>query len=176
MEGALLGAARETTGLTEAIAAFQAGILQQGHKRWCLVAKSTQENEAMKTNCKLALAVLAGVLISFVGARLIHGQQVKTPPAYVIAEVEVTDPITLNKYAEKVGQIVASFGGHFVVRGGKIQALEGEAPKGVIVVIGFDSVEKALAWYDSPDYAAIRPFRQSSTKGRMFIVEGVAPQ
>jgi uncharacterized protein (DUF1330 family) len=89
--------------------------------------------------------------------------QVKTPPAYVIAEVEVTDPVTLKNYSDKAPQIVASFGGHYVVRGGNIQALEGEAPKGFIVVIGFDSAEKARAWYDSPDYAAIRPFRQSST-------------
>ena len=130
----------------------------------------------MKTNYKLALAVLAGVLISVAGARLIRAQQVKTPPAYVIAEVEVTDPITLKKYSEKAPQIVASFNGHYVVRGGKIQALEGEPPKGFIVVIGFDSAEKAREWYDSPDYAAIRPFRQSSTKSRMFIAEGVAPQ
>src|ERR1700693_3347534 len=97
----------------------------------------------MKTNCKLALAVLAGVLISIAGARLIHAQQVKMPPAYVIAEVEVTDPVTLKKYSEKAPQIVASFDGHYVVRGGKIQALEGEAPKGFIVVIGFDSVATA---------------------------------
>ncbi len=130
----------------------------------------------MKTNYKLALAVLAGVLISVAGARLIRAQQVKTPPAYVIAEVEVTDPITLKKYSEKAPQIVASFNGHYVVRGGKIQALEGEPPKGFIVVIGFDSAEKALEWYDSPDYAAIRPFRQSPTKSRIFIAEGVAPQ
>jgi hypothetical protein len=43
-------------------------------------------------------AGLAGVLISIAGARLIHAQQVKMPPAYVIAEVEVTDPVTLKKY------------------------------------------------------------------------------
>jgi len=49
-------------------------------------------------------------------------------------------------------------------------------PKGFIVVIGFDSVEKAREWYDSPAYAAIKPFRQSSTKSRIFIAEGVAPQ
>jgi uncharacterized protein (DUF1330 family) len=130
----------------------------------------------MKKNYKLALAVLAGVLIGVAGARLIHAQQVKTPPAYVIAEVEVTDPITLKKYSEKAAQIVASFNGHYVVRGGNTQALEGEPPKGFIVVIGFDSVEKAREWYDSPAYAAIRPFRQSSTRSRIFIAEGVAPQ
>ena len=130
----------------------------------------------MKTNGKLALAVLAGVSIGVAGARAIHAQQVKTPPGYVIAEVEVTDPTTLQKYGEKAPQIVASFNGHYVVRGGKVQALEGEPPKGYVVVIGFDSVEKAREWYDSPAYGAIRPFRQKATKSRIFIVEGEPAQ
>jgi uncharacterized protein (DUF1330 family) len=131
----------------------------------------------MKTPHKLALAVLTSLLMGVTGGRAIHAQQRKTPPAYVIAEVEVTDPTTLKKYSDKVPQIVASFNGHYVVRGGgKIQSLEGEPPKGFIVVIGFESAEKAREWYDSPAYSAIRPFRQSSTKSRIFIAEGVAPQ
>jgi uncharacterized protein (DUF1330 family) len=130
----------------------------------------------MKANLKLALAVLAGVSIGVAGARAIHAQQVKTGPGYVIAEVEVTDLPTLQKYGAKAPQIVASYGGHYVVRGGKVQSLEGEAPKGYVVVIGFDSVEKAREWYDSPEYKAIRPFRQRATKSRLFLVEGVAPQ
>ena len=128
----------------------------------------------MRVNWRFALVLLTGVLIGVSGARLIHAQQTKAPPAYVIAEVEVTDPATLQKYGEKAPQIVASFNGHYVVRGGKTVALEGEPPKGYVVVIGFDSLEKARAWYDSPDYAAIRPFRQSSTKSRIFLAEGVA--
>jgi len=130
----------------------------------------------MKTHLKLALAVLAGVLIGVAGARAIHAQRAKTPPGYVIAEVEITDPTTLQKYGEKAPQIVESFNGHYVVRGGDIQALEGEPPKGYIVVIGFESAQKAREWYDSPAYAAIRPFRQNSTKSHLFIVEGVASQ
>ncbi|MGA2644328.1 MAG: DUF1330 domain-containing protein [Candidatus Sulfotelmatobacter sp.] len=73
----------------------------------------------MKTKYKLALAVLAGVWIGVAGARAIHAEQVKTPPGYVIAEVEVTDPATLKKYGEKAPPIVASFNGRYVVRGGK---------------------------------------------------------
>ena len=130
----------------------------------------------MRTNYKLALAMLAGVLTSVPGTRLIRAQQVKTAPAYVIAEVEVTDPTMLKKYGEQAPQIVASFNGHYVVRGGKTEALEGEPPKGYIVVIGFESVEKARERYDSPAYTAIRPFRQNATKSRIFIAEGVAPQ
>ncbi len=130
----------------------------------------------MKTNLKLALAVLAGISIGVAGAMAIQAQQVKTPPGYVIAEVEVTDLATMQKYGEKVPETLAPFNHHYVVRSNKIQALEGEAPKGGIVVIAFDSAEKAREWYDSPAYAAIRPIRQSAAKSRIFIVEGVAPQ
>jgi uncharacterized protein (DUF1330 family) len=130
----------------------------------------------MKTNRKLALAVLAGILIGVAGARAIQAQQVNTPPAYVVAEVEVTDLAAMQKYVAKVPETLAPFNHHYVVLSNKIQSLEGEPPKGGIVVIAFDSVEKAREWYDSPAYAAIRPIRQSAAKTRMFIVEGLAPQ
>ena len=129
----------------------------------------------MKTNHKLALAVLAGIAIGVAGATAIHAQQVKVPAGYVIAEVDVTDPATFQKYAEKVPETLAPFNGHYLVRAGKIQAVEGEAPKR-IAVIAFDSAEKAPGWEDSVSYEAIKPFRQSSVKSRIFIAEGVAPQ
>jgi uncharacterized protein (DUF1330 family) len=131
----------------------------------------------MKTNYRLALAVLAGVSIGIVGAKAMHAGKV-TPPAYVISEVDAMDLAGLQKYGEKVGDTLAPFNGHyrFLVGGGaKIQALDGEPPKG-IVVLAFDSAEKAREWYDSPAYEAIKPIRLSATKGRMFIVEGLAPQ
>jgi uncharacterized protein (DUF1330 family) len=129
----------------------------------------------MKTNLKLAAAVLAGISIGVAGAIAIQAQQVKTPPGYVIAEVEVIDPATMQKYGEKVPETLAPFNQHYLVRSNKIQALEGEPPKGGVVVIAFDSAEKARAWYDSPAYEAIRPIRQSAAKSRIFIVEGLAP-
>ena len=59
--------------------------------------------------------------------------------------------------------------------GGKTQALEGQPPKG-IVVIAFDRTENALAWYNSPAYEAIKPIRQGAAVSRMFIAEGLPPQ
>jgi uncharacterized protein (DUF1330 family) len=129
----------------------------------------------MKTNHKLKLAVLAGVAIGVAGAEAIHAQHVKTPPAYVIAEVEVTDTAKMQQYGEKVPATLAPFNYQFLVRGGETQSLEGDAPKR-IVVIAFDSAEKARQWYDSPAYAAIRPIRQSAANTRLFIVEGLTPQ
>ena len=130
----------------------------------------------MKTNQKLVLAVVVGILIGVAGAKTIHAEQEKAPPGYVVSEADaILDIPTVQKYGQGVPETLASFNHHFVVRGGKPQSLDGgEAPKGV-VVIAFDSVEKAREWYDSPAYQAIKPLRQSSTKGRMFIVEGITP-
>jgi len=82
----------------------------------------------------------------------------------------------MQKYGAKVPETLAPFNHHYVVRSAKIQSLEGEPPKGGIVIIAFDSAEKAREWYDSPAYAAIRPIRQSAAKSRIFIVEGLALQ
>lgn len=130
----------------------------------------------MNTNHKLALAVLAGASIGVAGAKVIDAQQAKVPPGYIISEADaLLDIPTLQKYVEKVPETLAPFNHHFIVRGGKPQALEGEPPQS-IVVIAFDSVQKAREWYDSPAYNAIKPIRQSASKGRLFVVEGVAPQ
>jgi uncharacterized protein (DUF1330 family) len=134
----------------------------------------------MNTNRNLALAVLAGISIGAMGVMAIHAQEAKTlpaPPAYLIAETEVTDRAAFQKYAEKVPETLAPFSGsfHYVVRGGKTQALEGQPPKS-IVVIAFDSTDKALAWYNSPAYEAIRPIRQGASVSRIFMAEGLPPQ
>lgn len=130
----------------------------------------------MKTKGKLAAAIFAGVVIGVGGTMGIRAQQNPTPPGYVIAEVDVTDLAAMQKYGAKVPETLAPFNHHYVIRSSKIQTLEGEPPKGGIVMIAFDSVEKARQWYDSPAYAAIRPIRQSAAKSRIFIVEGVATQ
>ncbi len=105
----------------------------------------------------------------------IHARPVKEPAGYVIAEVDVTDPATFQKYAEKVPGTIAQYNGHYLIRGGKMKSIEGDAPKR-FVVIAFDSVEKAEAWEDSPEYDAIKPIRHSSAKSRVFIAEGVPAQ
>lgn len=131
----------------------------------------------MNAKGNLALALLAGISIGAGSVMAIHAQEVKAPPAYLIAETEVTDRAAFQKYAERVPETLAPFKGdfHFVVRGGKTQALEGQPPKS-IVVLAFDSTEKALAWYNSPAYEAIKPIRQGASVSRMFMAEGLPPQ
>jgi len=125
----------------------------------------------MNRKLKIAFAMLAGMAIGVCGTAVIHAQQAKAA-GYIIAEVDVKDVPTFQKYAAQVPPTMAPFGGHDIVRGGKAEALEGEAPKR-IVVIKFDSVEKARAWYNSPAYDAIKGLRIDSTKSRLILVEGV---
>ena len=115
----------------------------------------------MKTNSKIMLGVALGAIVGIAGTASIHARQMKMAPGYVIAEVDVTDPATFQKYAEKAPGTIAQYGGHYVIRGGKFDSIEGDAPKR-FVVIQFDSVDKAKAWEDSPEYNAIKPIRHSA--------------
>ena len=131
----------------------------------------------MKSNYKLLIAMVAGLLVGAAGKSAMHSQQVKTPPVYVISEAEtITDANAIRNYGAKVQETLAPFNGHyhFVIAGGKVESLDGDAPPKGIVVIAFDSSERAQAWYASPAYEAIRPIRLAAVEGRMFIVGGVA--
>jgi len=126
----------------------------------------------VKTNFTLALAVLAGLIAGVAGTTAMHASQQKTAPGYIISEVDVADPAAYQTYAKQVPETLVPFGGHFLVRGGRASAVEGEAPKR-IVVIAFDSYEKAQAWEDSPAYGAIKSIRHNAAKSRVIVAEGV---
>jgi uncharacterized protein (DUF1330 family) len=130
----------------------------------------------MKAKYSVALAVLAGVVIGALAVKGLHAQapSVSKLPAFYISELEVSDPEGLKPYGARVAATLEPFGGRFIVRAGKIVPLEGEAPKGRLVVIAFESMEKAQAWYDSPAYQEIKPIRHKAAKSRTFIVEGTA--
>jgi uncharacterized protein (DUF1330 family) len=91
--------------------------------------------------------------------------------AYVIAEIEVTNPDGYAEYAPLANASVLRHGGRFVVRGGPSEVIEGDWA-GRIVVLEFESLDAARAWYDSEDYQACLPLRLQNSKGRMIAVEG----
>jgi uncharacterized protein (DUF1330 family) len=92
--------------------------------------------------------------------------------AYVIGEIEVTDPATYQEYGKQVLATIQKFGGKFVVRGGKADAFEGVAPKR-IVVLEFPTLERAQKWYHSAEYAPLIKMRQKASSGRLIVVEGI---
>lgn len=93
--------------------------------------------------------------------------------AYIVAQIDVTDPERFAEYREKVAVTVARHGGRYKMRGGAVSALEGEPPCSRIVVIEFDDAAAARAWYESADYAPLIALRRSASDGSVLLVEGV---
>lgn len=93
--------------------------------------------------------------------------------AYIIADVRVTDPVAYEEYRRQVGATLDAYGGRFLVRGGAAQPLEGDWEPHRIVVLAFESQERAQAWYDSPAYRPLRQLRQAASEGRFIVVAGV---
>lgn len=94
-------------------------------------------------------------------------------PAYVIAQLEVTDPDLFQEYREKVPATIEQHGGRYVVRGGEITPLEETPPKSRMVIIEFASVAAAKGWYESDEYAPLAKMRQRAANGPLLIVDGV---
>jgi uncharacterized protein (DUF1330 family) len=92
---------------------------------------------------------------------------------YVVANVDVKDPERYKEYTAQTPAVIAQYGGEFVVRGGRFEALEGAPPMGRVVIIRFPSFDQALTWYRSEEYGPLAELRQSISEGRLFVVEGV---
>jgi len=93
--------------------------------------------------------------------------------AYVMGEIEVTDPAAYENYRKQVMAVVTKYGGRFIVRGGRVETLEGGwAPKR-FVALEFPSMEQAQKFYRSPEYAPLIRLRQKASRGKLILVEGV---
>ena len=122
----------------------------------------------MKTNHKVAVGVVAGFGFGVFAVQVLHAQA--RPPAYTVAEVEVTDPETYKQYIA-VG--VPPTDGHFIARGGSIYVVNGAPPKR-IAIVQWQSLEKAKTFYESEAYKRVIPIRDKSSIFRAYVIEGVA--
>ncbi|HXF78628.1 MAG TPA: DUF1330 domain-containing protein [Usitatibacter sp.] len=95
-------------------------------------------------------------------------------PAYILAEIEVTNPEGYKAYTAMVPATIEKYGGRFLVRGGNNQPLEGDWPPRRRVIIEFPSFEQARKWFDSPDYEKPRALRKANSNGRLLLLDGVA--
>ena len=93
-------------------------------------------------------------------------------PAYIIAEVEVTNPAGYETYRPLAGASIAQYGGKFLVRGGKAELVEGTQQPARVVVIEFADTAAAKRWYDSPEYREALKIRLANSRGRVILVEG----
>jgi uncharacterized protein (DUF1330 family) len=94
-------------------------------------------------------------------------------PAYVLAEIEVTNPEGYKAYTAMVPATIEQYGGRFLVRGGTAHVLEGDWPNRRRVLIEFPSVAAAQEWWDSTEYEKPKALRRANSDGRLLMLEGV---
>jgi uncharacterized protein (DUF1330 family) len=94
-------------------------------------------------------------------------------PAYIIVEVEIKNPKEYEEYKKQVPATLKAYGGKFIVRGGKLETLEGGWNPERIVVLQFENMEKAKGWWSSEEYGKAKQIRYKNANSRMLVVEGV---
>jgi uncharacterized protein (DUF1330 family) len=128
----------------------------------------------MNRSITIALAMLTSAGL---GAAVIQGLHAQTtPPAFHVAEITVTNEEGYTKeYVPPVVKSIKDGGGKFVVRGGKTVSIAGSPAAPRVVIIQFDSLDKAQAWVNSPAFKAAQAIGEKHATFRLYQVEGVAP-
>ena len=93
--------------------------------------------------------------------------------AYVIVEVNVTDPPLFGEYAKGVPATIAAYGGRYIVRGGAVEPKEGGWMPKRVVLLEFPSMVQARKWYDSPEYKPLLAMRLKAADAKLIFVEGI---
>ena len=93
-------------------------------------------------------------------------------PAYLIADIDVTDPQGFKKYQEAVPGTIEKHGGKYIVRGGEVEPMEGDWMPKRMVVLEFPNMTTLKKWYNSNDYQNIIKDRTENSIGNMVFVEG----
>jgi uncharacterized protein (DUF1330 family) len=94
-------------------------------------------------------------------------------PAYLISNIEVTDPAAYEEYRKGVAATVAAYGGRSLARAGAMtEVLEGDWVPKRLVILEFPSVDQLKAWYKSPEYKPLLEIRLRSAKSSLVMIEG----
>ena len=91
---------------------------------------------------------------------------------YVVVDIAIHDPVTYARYIEMAPPTIFQYGGRYAVRGATVTALEGSWKTARFVMLEFPTAERALAWWNSPEYAGPKALRQSCATTNMLLVEG----
>lgn len=92
--------------------------------------------------------------------------------AYVIVDIDVIDPVGYEEYKKLASAAVALYGGRYLARGGPNETLEGDWHARRLVILEFESLERAKTWFNSPEYAPARALRHKTAHTNMVVVGG----
>ena len=93
-------------------------------------------------------------------------------PGYVIGDIEVTDPAVYEEYRKLAPATIAKYGGKYILRGASYEKVEGDWSPKRLVLLEFESFERAKEWYNSPEYGEAKPLRHKAATTNMLIVDG----
>jgi len=93
--------------------------------------------------------------------------------AYLIANIEITDPAGYEAYRERVPSTIVAYGGRFLTRGGALDVLEGSWTPKRLVIVEFPSMAALRSWYDSPEYHPLIELRNRFARSSLIAVEGI---
>ena len=93
--------------------------------------------------------------------------------AYVIIHDEIHDQALFAQFRERVAATIQASGGRYLVRGGAIEVMDGDWKPDRIVVVEFDSADRARDWFKSPEYVEIKEIRKKAATASVVVVEGV---
>jgi uncharacterized protein (DUF1330 family) len=96
-------------------------------------------------------------------------------PAYVVGDISITDPAAFGAHVPAALATIARHGGRVVAGGNKIELLDGDPMPERIVIIEFPDAEAARRWYRSDDYQKALKIRLATSRGRVFLIDGVEP-
>lgn len=92
--------------------------------------------------------------------------------AYLIVSIDVKDPEKYAEYVKVVPATIEAYGGKYLVRGGAAEKLEGDWEPRRVVVLEFESMERARQWWDSDLYRGPKELRRSASVGNVILAEG----
>jgi len=94
-------------------------------------------------------------------------------PAYLVVQINVTDPEKFARYREAVPRVVEASGGRYIVRGGAIEVLEGSHDGRRFVLFEFPSMEAIRRFWRSREYADVKVLRENAADIDVWAVPGV---
>jgi uncharacterized protein (DUF1330 family) len=128
----------------------------------------------MRAKLKLVGLAVASMVVGLVGGTFLHAQTA-VPPAYLVAQVQVTDPDTFKQYLAALPGTMAPYKVRTLARANAVPLDSSTPPAGNLVVLAFNSMDDLKAWWNSAAYQAIIPLREKSAKTRIYAVQGMPP-
>ena len=132
----------------------------------------------MNSRCRIGLVMLTGIALGAFGSEALHGEA--TPPAYLIGQIDVSDPNGYAKeYLPKAREIIKAHGGKLVAAAGaaatgsQVVAVDGNPPKRVVIYM-YPSMDALRAWRNDPAYVQVRAVGEKYATYHTFAVEGAA--